>query len=59
MTNDPKALRAISAESWEGKRWSLSRPPSAGSGWQTYFDAERIELHLAHPRHRRAIALRR
>jgi transposase len=58
VTNDPEALRAIFAELGGDARVALE----AAFGWEwlaDLLDAEGIELHLAHPRHTKAIAAAR
>jgi transposase len=58
VTNDPEALRAIFAELGGEARVALE----AAFGWEWLADlleGEGIELHLAHPRHRKAIAAAR
>jgi transposase len=58
VTNDPEALRTIFAELGGEAKVALE----AAFGWEWLADlleAERIELHLAHPRHTKAIAAAR
>jgi transposase len=58
VSNDPQALRAIFAELGGEARVALE----AAFGWEWLADlleAEGIELHLAHPRHTKAIAAAR
>ena len=58
VRNDPEALRAIFAELGGEARVALE----AAFGWEWLADlleAEGIELHLAHPRHTKAIAAAR
>jgi transposase len=58
VTNDPEALRTVFAELGGEARVALE----AAFGWEWLADlleAEGIELHLAHPRHTKAIAAAR
>jgi transposase len=58
VSNDPEALRAILAELGGEARVALE----AAFGWEWLADlleGEGVELHLAHPRHTRAIAAAR
>jgi transposase len=58
VTNDPEALRALFAELGGEARVALE----AAFGWEWLADlleGEGIELHLAHPRHTKAIAAAR
>jgi transposase len=58
VTNDPEVLRALFAELGGEARVALE----AAFGWEWLADlleAEGIELHLAHPRHTKAIAAAR
>jgi transposase len=58
VRNDPEALRALFAELGGEARVALE----AAFGWEWLADlleAEGIELHLAHPRHTKAIAAAR
>lgn len=55
VTNDPEALRALFADLGGDAKVALE----AAFGWEWLADlleGEGIELHLAHPRHTKAIA---